>query len=78
MKDMKDLVERLQRDLDRDVISVEVQGIKRENTKLKQLIAWLSLQVHVLKNDCSWARVKRGMILFYPKSITLYSAENET
>lgn len=55
MKDMKDLVERLQRDLDCDVISVEVQGIKRDNTKLKQLIAGLSLQVHVLKNDCSWA-----------------------
>jgi len=41
--------ERLQRDTVRDTTRVEIQGIKRENTRLKQLVAELSLQVHVLK-----------------------------
>jgi transposase len=41
--------ERLQRDTVRDTTRAEIQGIKRENTRLKQLVAELSLQVHVLK-----------------------------
>jgi transposase len=41
--------ERLQRDGARDATKVEVQGLKRECARLKQLVAELSLQVHVLK-----------------------------
>ncbi len=41
--------ERLQRDTVRDTTMAEIQGIKRENARLKQLVAELSLQVHVLK-----------------------------
>jgi len=41
--------ERLTRDMVRDTTKVEVQDMKRENTRLKQLVAELSLQVHVLK-----------------------------
>lgn len=41
--------ERLQRDTARDATRSEVDGLKRENTRLKQLVAELSLQVHVLK-----------------------------
>ncbi len=41
--------ERLQRDTARDATRVEVNGLKRDNTRLKQLVAELSLQVHVLK-----------------------------
>ena len=41
--------ERLQRDTARDATRVEVQALKRENERLKQLVAELSLQVHVLK-----------------------------
>jgi len=41
--------ERLQRDTVRDTTRAEIQGIKRENARLKQLVAELSLQVHVLK-----------------------------
>jgi transposase len=41
--------ERLTRDTIRDASKGEVQDIKRENTRLKQLVAELSLQVHVLK-----------------------------
>jgi transposase len=41
--------ERLQRDSVRDTTRAEIQGIKRENARLKQLVAELSLQVHVLK-----------------------------
>jgi len=41
--------ERLQRDTTRDTTRAEIQGIKRENARLKQLVAELSLQVHVLK-----------------------------
>jgi transposase len=41
--------ERLQRDSIRDATKAEVEGVKRENEKLKQLVAELSLQVHVLK-----------------------------
>jgi len=50
---LKDFMEagkdRLTRDTVRDATSSEVQDIKRENTRLKQLVAELSLQVHVLK-----------------------------
>ena len=41
--------ERLSRDTVRDANKAEVQDIKRENARLKQLVAELSLQVHVLK-----------------------------
>jgi hypothetical protein len=41
--------DRLQRDTARDATRVEVNGLKRDNTRLKQLVAELSLQVHVLK-----------------------------
>lgn len=41
--------ERLQRDTVRDATRAEVEGVKRENAKLKQLVAELSLQVHILK-----------------------------
>ena len=41
--------ERLTRDTVRDATKAEVHDIKRENARLKQLVAELSLQVHVLK-----------------------------
>jgi transposase len=41
--------ERLVRDNIRDATRSEVQDLKRENARLKQLVAELSLQVHVLK-----------------------------
>ena len=41
--------ERLTRDTVRDATRSEVQDIKRENARLKQIVAELSLQVHVLK-----------------------------
>jgi transposase len=41
--------ERLTRDTIRDATKAEVQDIKRENARLKQLVAELSLQVHVLE-----------------------------
>ena len=41
--------ERLVRDNTRDATRAEVQDIKRENARLKQLVAELSLQVYVLK-----------------------------
>jgi transposase len=41
--------ERLTRDITRDATKTEIEGIKRENARLKQLVAELSLQVHVLK-----------------------------
>ena len=41
--------ERLVRDNIRDATRAEVQDIKRENVRLKQLVAELSLQGHVLK-----------------------------
>ena len=41
--------ERLTRDSVRDATKAEVQDIKRENARLKTLVAELSLQVHVLK-----------------------------
>jgi transposase len=41
--------ERLARDTVRDATKAEVDGVKRENERLKQLVADLSLEVHVLK-----------------------------
>jgi transposase len=41
--------ERLTRDITRDATRLEIQDIKRENARLKTLVAELSLQVHVLK-----------------------------
>ena len=41
--------ERLQRDTARDATRTEVEALKRENERLKQLVAELSHQVHVLK-----------------------------
>ena len=41
--------ERLQRDMVRDVTRSEIQELKRDNARLKQLVAELSLEVHVLK-----------------------------
>ncbi len=50
---LKDFMEagkvRLTRDNVRDATKAEVQDIKRENARLKQLVAELSLEVHVLK-----------------------------
>ena len=50
---LKDFMEagkdRLQRDTTRDATQAEIQELKRENARLKQLVAELSLQVHVLK-----------------------------
>ena len=41
--------ERLTRDTVRDASRTEVHELKRDNARLKQLVAELSLQVHVLK-----------------------------
>jgi transposase len=41
--------ERLTRDTVRDATKAEVQELKRDNARLKTLVAELSLQVHVLK-----------------------------
>jgi len=41
--------ERLTRDIIRDASRSEVRELQRDNSRLKQLVAELSLQVHVLK-----------------------------
>jgi len=41
--------ERLTHDITRDATKSEIQETKRENARLKTLVAELSLQVHVLK-----------------------------
>ena len=41
--------ERVIRDTARDATRAEVEELKRENTRLKQLVAELSLEVHILK-----------------------------
>jgi len=43
--------ERLARDTVRDATRAEVDGVKRENERLKQLVADLSLKVHILKKS---------------------------
>jgi transposase len=54
---LKDFMEagkdRLARDITRDATKTEIQEIKRENARLKQLVAELSLQVHVLKKTAA-------------------------
>ena len=54
---LKDFMEagkdRLTRDITRDATRDEVREIKRENARLKQLVAELSLQVHVLKKTAA-------------------------
>jgi transposase len=45
--------ERLTRDITRDVTKHEIQELKRENERLKTLVAELSLQVHVLKKTAA-------------------------
>jgi transposase len=45
--------ERLTRDITRDATKLEIQEIKRENARLKTLVAELSLQVHVLKKTAA-------------------------
>jgi transposase len=50
---LKDFMEagkaRLQADSARDATQAEVEALKRERDQLKQLVAELSLQVHILK-----------------------------
>lgn len=41
--------ERLKHDTARDATRSEVEGLKRENSRLKQLVAELSLEVYLLK-----------------------------
>ena len=54
---LKDFMEagkdRLTRDMARDATKGEVQKLKRENARLKILVAELSLQVHVLKKTAA-------------------------
>ena len=45
--------DRLLRDTSRDATKTEVDELKRENARLKQLVAELSLQVHVLKKTAA-------------------------
>jgi transposase len=45
--------ERLTRDITRDTTRIEIQKMKRENARLKTLVAELSLQVHVLKKTAA-------------------------
>src|SRR5512136_526575 len=45
--------ERLTRDVTRDATKAEIQEMKRENARLKTLVAELSLQVHVLKKTAA-------------------------
>jgi transposase len=45
--------ERLNRDITRDANKSEVQELKRDNARLKTLVAELSLQVHVLKKTAA-------------------------
>jgi len=45
--------ERLTLDITRDATRIEILEIKRENARLKTLVAELSLQVHVLKKTAA-------------------------
>jgi transposase len=54
LKDFKEAgKDRLTRDITRDATKTEIQEIKRENARLKTLVAELSLQVHVLKKTAA-------------------------
>ena len=54
---LKDFIEagkeRLTRDITRDATKLEIHEMKRENARLKTLVAELSLQVHVLKKTAA-------------------------
>jgi transposase len=45
--------ERLTRDITRDATRADIQELKRDNARLKTLVAELSLQVHVLKKTAA-------------------------
>ena len=45
--------ERLARDITRDATRTDIQEMKRENARLKTLVAELSLQVHMLKKTAA-------------------------
>jgi transposase len=45
--------ERLTRDITRDATRAEIQELKRDNARLKTLVAELYLQVHVLKKTAA-------------------------
>ena len=45
--------ERLTRDITRDATKSEVQELKRDNARLKTLVAELSLQAHILKKTAA-------------------------
>ena len=45
--------ERLTKEMTRDATKGEVQELKRQNDRLKQVVAELSLQVHVLKKTAA-------------------------
>ena len=45
--------ERLTIDITRDATRAEIQELKRDNARLKTLVAELSLQVHVLKKTAA-------------------------
>ena len=45
--------ERLTRDTVRDATRAEIDAIKRENSRLKQVVAELSLQNHILKKTAA-------------------------
>jgi len=50
---LKDFMEAGKERLTRDATKTEIQEIKRENARLKTLVAELSLQVHVLKKTAA-------------------------
>jgi len=57
--------ERLARDTMRDTTRAEVDGLKRENERIKQLVAELSLKVYLLKKTDIWV-IEQGNISITP------------